>query len=106
MGAATVRAFVRSGVTRLAIADIQESKLRAIANDLHTAHSKLEILPLVCNVADEISVAAMVKATVAVHGRIDYAVNCAGVMGEVGPMGQVPTEGYRRIVGTNQDGIL
>jgi NAD(P)-dependent dehydrogenase (short-subunit alcohol dehydrogenase family) len=106
MGAATVSAFVRQGVTRLAIADVQVSKLEAIASQVSASKSGIKILPITCDVADEESVKAMVKATVDTYGRIDYAVNCAGIMGQVAPAATASTELYRRTVGVNQDGIL
>lgn len=39
-------------------------------------------------------------------GRIDYAVNCAGVAPPPGPTAQCPTEDYDRVVGINQRGVF
>ncbi|RSH84209.1 uncharacterized protein EHS24_005718 [Apiotrichum porosum] len=102
IGAATVRAFVARGVTRLAVADVQKDKLAAIAAEL----PNVEIASFVCDVSKEEDVKAMVEGTAEKFGRIDYAVNCAGVAPPPGPTAQCPTEDYDRVVGINQRGVF
>jgi 3-hydroxybutyrate dehydrogenase len=58
--------------------DVSQRRLDAFAKETAAAHD-VEVLPLQCNVADEDAVARTVSETVATFGRIDYAVNGAGL---------------------------
>lgn len=103
IGAATVRALIRAGVTRMSIADVQDDKLVALKDEFK---SKIDIEAIVCNVADEAAVKNMVSTTVSKFGRIDYAVNCAGVAGNPAKIANISNEEYNRTVGINQNGVF
>ena len=72
MGLATARAFAESGAA-VVIADINDNTLRAATDELTAAGHR--VLGVRCDVSDEDSVAAMVKATVDTFGRLDMAFN-------------------------------
>lgn len=59
--------------------DVSQRRLAEFHSTLKAEHSGVDIMPLKCNVADEGDVANMVKDTVGAFGRIDYAVNAAGL---------------------------
>lgn len=59
-----------------------------------------------CDVTDEASVDAFVDAVVAQHGRLDVAVNCAGVSGTYGPVTQLDAAAWRRTVDVNLTGVF
>jgi NAD(P)-dependent dehydrogenase (short-subunit alcohol dehydrogenase family) len=40
------------------------------------------------------------------HGRVDYAVNCAGILGPTGPLHETDTAAYRALMANNLDGIF
>jgi NAD(P)-dependent dehydrogenase (short-subunit alcohol dehydrogenase family) len=60
---------------------VSQRRLDQFASELSAEHkaSGVDIVPLQCNVADEESVVNMVAGTVSKFGRIDYAVNAAGL---------------------------
>ena len=79
IGAACVYAFAQRGVENLILADIQQAALEAFEQDLQVAFPAVHILSVVCNVTDETSVDEMVRLGVDKFGRIDFAVNSAGI---------------------------
>jgi NAD(P)-dependent dehydrogenase (short-subunit alcohol dehydrogenase family) len=58
-----------------------------------------------CDVADEASVAALVEAVVAEHGRIDVLANIAGVV-LVKPLAETSWDEFRRLVDVNLGGTF
>src|SRR4029450_5980521 len=76
MGLATARAFAESGAA-VVLADVNESALQSTTDTLAAAGH--QVLSVRCDVSDEDSVAAMVKATVDTFGRLDMAFNNAGI---------------------------
>lgn len=75
IGAAIARRFAAEGAT-VAYVDIDPEaaeKARTEAGGHGSSHG--------CDVADSSAVAATVDAVVAAHGRLDVAVNCAGISG-------------------------
>jgi NAD(P)-dependent dehydrogenase (short-subunit alcohol dehydrogenase family) len=73
---ATAMAFAESGAS-VALADWNEKSLRSAAEGLTAQGHKA--LAIVCDVADDAQVEAMVQQTVAKFGRLDAAYNNAGV---------------------------
>lgn len=53
------------------------------------------------DVADAEAVAALVEATVAMHGRLDCAVNAAAIEFEVVPMAEMSTDDFDRMISVN-----
>lgn len=96
--------FARQGVRELAIADVDEAELRSAAAEIEAAHPGVACLPLVADVSSEASVRAAVGAAVARFGRIDVAVNNAGVGGPSGPAPSVACEDWRRCFDVNVHG--
>jgi 3-oxoacyl-[acyl-carrier protein] reductase len=79
IGFATARRCAEEGAT-VVISDAHERRLGEAADQLE-ADTGLRPLALVCNVTDEADVQALYDRAVAVHGRIDVAVNNAGLGG-------------------------
>ena len=74
MGLATARAFAEAGAA-VVIADINETTLGTATDELTAAGHR--VLGVRCDVSDEDSVAAMVKASVDTFGRLDMTFNNA-----------------------------
>jgi NAD(P)-dependent dehydrogenase (short-subunit alcohol dehydrogenase family) len=55
---------------------------------------------------DEGQVRSMVEGVVADHGRLDVAVNNAGIGGEQVPTGEYPVESWRKVLTVNLDGVF
>src|SRR5688500_14645453 len=75
IGSAIVRRFAREGA-KVAIADIDADAGKAQVVEL-TAKGA-DVIPILANVTDKISVDGMVKATLDRWGRVDILVNVAG----------------------------
>lgn len=106
IGLATAKAFAASGA-RVALADLPGSAGEAQASALREAGAQAIFVPV--DVADAGSAASMVAATVAAFGRLDCAVNNAGVGGGEDPRratGDYDLERWRSILSINLDGVF
>jgi NAD(P)-dependent dehydrogenase (short-subunit alcohol dehydrogenase family) len=102
MGLATARAFAQQGAS-VALADINEDALRTATDDLTAAGH--QVLGVVCDVADEDQVAALVDRTVASLGRLDMAFNNAGIMIPPSDAADEPADNFDRLNAINLRGV-
>jgi NAD(P)-dependent dehydrogenase (short-subunit alcohol dehydrogenase family) len=102
MGLATVRAFAEAGAA-VVIADVDESTLGTATDELTAAGHR--VLGVRCDVSDEDSVAAMVKATVDTFGRLDMAFNNAGIMVPPNGVAGESAEVFDRVTAINLRGV-
>ncbi len=102
MGLATARAFAEQGAS-VALADINEDALRAATDELTAAGH--QVLAVVCDVADEAQVAALVERTVASFGRLDMAFNNAGIMIPPSDAADEPADNFDRVNAINLRGV-
>ena len=82
IGAAAARAFAAAGCERIAITDWNESTLEKTRQALAKAYPKAQLLVYPGNVADDQFASSFISKVVEAFGRVDYAVNCAGVLGQ------------------------
>lgn len=106
IGLATAQAFAAAGA-RVVLADLPGSDGEAQAAALRAGGADAIFVPV--NVADPQSAADMVRATTDRYGRLDCAINNAGVSGGDGP--RLPTaeyslETWRRVLSVNLDGVF
>jgi NAD(P)-dependent dehydrogenase (short-subunit alcohol dehydrogenase family) len=102
MGLATAKAFAVAGAA-VALADVNEVALRSAADDLVAAGHKA--IGILCDVADEAEVAAMVEQTVSAFGRLDAAFNNAGVQAPPSDMADEAAEEFDRVNAINLRGV-
>jgi len=102
MGLATARAFAEQGAS-VALADINEDALRAATDELTAAGH--QVLAVVCDVADEAQVAALVERTVASFGRLDMAFNNAGIMIPPSDAADESADSFDRVNAINLRGV-
>jgi NAD(P)-dependent dehydrogenase (short-subunit alcohol dehydrogenase family) len=102
MGLATARAFAEAGAA-VVLADINETTLRSATDDLIAAGH--QVLGVRCDVSDEDSVAAMIKATVDTFGRLDMAFNNAGIQVPPSDAADEPAEIFDRVNAINLRGV-
>jgi NAD(P)-dependent dehydrogenase (short-subunit alcohol dehydrogenase family) len=102
MGLATARAFAEAGAA-VVIADINETTLGTATDELRAAGHR--VLGVRCDVSDEDSVAAMVKATVDTFDRLDMAFNNAGIIVPPSGAADEPAEIFDRVTAINLRGV-
>jgi NAD(P)-dependent dehydrogenase (short-subunit alcohol dehydrogenase family) len=102
IGLAAAQAFAKTGAA-VVLADINEATLHSETDKLRAAGYK--VTAVVCDVADEKQVAAMVERTVATYGRLDMAFNNAGIAGHSGPLTNETAESFDRLNAINLRGV-
>ena len=102
MGLATARAFAEAGAA-VALADVNADGARGAAEELVAVGYKA--IGIGCDVADLDQVAAMVKETVSVFGRLDAAFNNAGVQSPVAETADADPKDYDRVMDINLRGV-
>jgi NAD(P)-dependent dehydrogenase (short-subunit alcohol dehydrogenase family) len=102
MGLATASAFAEAGAS-VALADINEDALRSTTDTL--TKNGHQAIGIVCDVADEDQVAALVASTVATYGRLDMAFNNAGIQVPPSDAADERTEIFDRVNAINLRGI-
>jgi 3-oxoacyl-[acyl-carrier protein] reductase len=103
IGRVFAKAFAASGATAV-IAEINESKAAAVANEIVQAGGKALVVKT--DVADEGSIAAMIRKVEDHCGRIDILVNNAGIFStlEMRPFDQIPLDEWERVLRVNLTG--
>ncbi|KAL1983525.1 hypothetical protein VTN96DRAFT_10264 [Rasamsonia emersonii] len=81
IGRGIAYAFAREGCLRITIADFNQAGLQETYDQIKSAFKQVEILSCVVDVSKADDVARMLDETIAKFGRVDYAVNAAGVLG-------------------------
>ncbi|KFY17005.1 hypothetical protein V492_00949 [Pseudogymnoascus sp. VKM F-4246] len=104
IGRTTALAFAKYGVTHLSLVDRDSSSLEATSKLIREAYPSVQILEHTLDVTDEEKVQAAIAKTAAVFGRIDIAVNVAGI-GHGVPTHECKTEDWREVMGVNLDGL-
>jgi NAD(P)-dependent dehydrogenase (short-subunit alcohol dehydrogenase family) len=102
MGLATAQAFAEAGAA-VVLADIDQKALRSATDSLRSAGH--EALGVVCDVADEAQVAAMIERTVAKFGRLDMAFNNAGIQVPPSDAADESAENFDRVNAINLRGV-
>lgn len=102
MGLATARAFACAGAA-VTLADLGKEALGRAVDEINAAGGKA--IGVICDVADESQVAAMVERTVAEFGHLDAAYNNAGIQIPASDVADQSAEDYDRISAINQRGV-
>ncbi|HEY2717323.1 MAG TPA: SDR family oxidoreductase [Solirubrobacterales bacterium] len=100
IGRATAQEAASEGA-RLLLCDVDEEGGAAVAAEIGEAASYRSV-----DVTDEAAVEAAVEATIAELGRIDGAFNCAGILGVLGNIGELPLEGWKRLIEVDLNGVF
>jgi NAD(P)-dependent dehydrogenase (short-subunit alcohol dehydrogenase family) len=102
IGKATALAFGREGA-KVVVADLNLEQAEQTCQELKAL--QVEALAIAVNIAVRDEVEAMVKATVDRFGRLDCAVNCAGIAGPVSlPLHEYPDEYWHQQINVNLTG--
>lgn len=100
IGEATVRRFCEEGA-RVVIADIQEDKGKALAEELGQVARFARV-----DVTEEDDVAAAIAVAVQDFGRLDVMYNNAGVVGALGSLLETSAEQWRKTIDILLNGVF
>lgn len=100
IGEATAKEAAAEGA-RLLLCDVDAEKGGAVAAAIGDAATYRD-----CDVTDEAAVEAAVQATIEELGGIDGAFNCAGILGVVGNIGELPLDGWKRLIDVDLNGVF
>ncbi len=100
IGEACVRAFHGAGA-KVLIADLNADAAAGLASELGEGAASVGV-----DVADADSCQRMVNAALEAFGRLDVAINNAGISTELAPIAQTSTSDWRKVIGINLDGVF
>lgn len=103
IGEACVKTFANHGA-RVTVVDIDEENGKRVVKDIRD--SGQEAIFLKTDVSDPAGVEKMVKDTVDAFGRLDYAVNNAGILGAQAKTGEHEIEDWLRVIQINLNGVF
>ena len=102
MGLAAARAFAEASAA-VVLADINPTALNSATETLRA--NGHQAIGVVCDVADEAQVAAMVDQAVATFGRLDMAFNNAGIQAPPSDAADEPADTFDRVNAVNLRGV-
>ncbi|KAI1264813.1 3-oxoacyl-reductase [Xylariaceae sp. FL1019] len=106
IGQYTALSFAKYGITRLALADINGSALAKSAAALRTQYPHVKTVEITMDVRDTAAVKSGIASAVqGLGGRLDVAVNNAGIGGSGNETHEVPDEEWLRVNDINLNGV-
>lgn len=103
IGRATALAFARQG-SHLAVSGRREAEGQTLAAELRALGAQAELYR--ADVRDEADVRSLIEQTVQRFGRLDIAINNAGVEGQIGPITEQSIDNFAHTFDTNVLGTL
>lgn len=98
IGAAIVKAFAAAGA-KVAVADINDGAAQTSVEAVRSAGGRAEAFHV--DVGDEHSVAALIDAVVSKFGRLDVAINNAGIEANTVPLAELDSDNFRKVSAVN-----
>jgi len=105
IGKETAFSMAKYGVRQLALGDVNEVELKTTIDELKARFQDVEVLGLNLDVASEKSVEDAIHKTVDLFGRVDIAVNNAGISGPQGPATEIKFKDWQRTIEVNLHGV-
>ncbi len=102
LGLACAQAFCSQGA-KVAIADLSQEAIDKAVDTLRQLNG--EVIGLVCNVSQANQVDEMVTSVVEQWGRLDIAVNNAGISSPLNPVAKTQEEDFDRVMAVNLKGV-
>jgi NAD(P)-dependent dehydrogenase (short-subunit alcohol dehydrogenase family) len=103
IGAAMARRFAEDGA-RVVVADLNEDSARAVVAEIEGAGGTAAAV--VQDVSDPSSVEKSVEFALETFGRLDVAVNNAGITGDLAPTAEYSLEGWDKVIAVNLSGVF
>ena len=100
IGEAISHQLADEGAT-VVVVDINDVPAKQVATDIGpAAHAQ------VADVSDAGSMQELIDRVMEAHGRLDIAVNNAGIGGAAAPIGEYPLDSWRQVMSVNLDGVF
>lgn len=103
IGKATAELFARYGAN-VVISDIQEEAGKATTESIKSAGGKASFLKVDVSSPEEME--ALVNFAVNTYGKLDIAINNAGIGGELNPVADMSIEGWQKVIGINLNSLF
>lgn len=103
IGEAIARELARLGV-KIVVADIKREAAQRVVDEI--AGAKGEAAPFVADVASPEDNEKAVAFAVKTFGKLNYAVNNAGIGGAQAPAGEVDLDDWKRVIDINLNGVF
>ena len=103
IGAACAGEFAAGGAA-VVVADVDMAHAERVAAGIHDIGGRAA--PCHVDVSDSHSVEEMVEFTMKAEGRLDIAVNNAGIGGLQAPVGEYTIDAWRQVIGVDLDGVF
>ncbi len=103
IGRAAALSFAREGA-QVVVADINETSGQETIALIEVEAGRASFIR--CDVADPEQIADLIRQIVQQYGRLDIAINNAGIGGNLAKTAEVPMEEYRHIMAINLDGVF
>lgn len=88
----------------VAVVDLNEAAARATVDEVRAAGGSAQ--PYIVDLTDAAAVAALVDDVVAAQGRLDIAVNNAGMGGAMVPMAEYPIDTWQQVLDVNVSSVF
>lgn len=103
IGKATAALFAKQGAN-VVISDIQEEEGKATAESIVANGGKASFFKT--DVGSPEAMEALVNFAVKTYGRLDIAVNNAGISGEINPIADMSIEGWQKVININLNSLF
>ncbi|CZR48976.1 uncharacterized protein FPRO_12416 [Fusarium proliferatum ET1] len=104
IGAGLAIYFAKEGCTKLFLVDVNFSGLKDTKAHIVAEVPNVRVEIFQVDIGSDASVERMVDACVAMFGRLDYAINLAGVVPARTPIAETPVAIFDKVVSINQHG--
>lgn len=103
IGKAAAILFAKNGANVI-VSDLQESEGKAVVSDIISAGGKASFFKT--DVAKSEEMEALVDFAVKTYGKLDVAVNNAGIGGEINPTADMSIEGWNKVISVNLNSLF
>jgi NAD(P)-dependent dehydrogenase (short-subunit alcohol dehydrogenase family) len=106
IGLATAKHLLARGCTSLSLADRLRPELGTTSQELLQTYPQATIITFDLDVTDAAAVVHWLADVTSKFGGLDGAVNCAGTVGRMQPIRQMPEHEWNNVIGVNLTGVF
>lgn len=103
IGKATAELFAKEGAN-VVVSDVNEIAAKVVAEDIVSNGGKAVFIKTDVSKPEEME--KLVEFAVKTYGKLDIAVNNAGIGGEINPIADMSIEGWHRVIGVNLNSLF